>query len=183
MICGALFLCGALLGAYGARFADQALSDYLEGWLSILKGGELSFPSFWQVLWNTVKYPLLVVFFSFSLVGVVAIPVVSAVRGFLLSFSAIVMINTYGSGAWGLVLSVLGLGSLFSIPCLFLLSAQSFGAALSLLQMVAGTQKRGILGICNRRWAFGLLLVCGVLLLSAVVETFLLPKLIGSMPL
>jgi hypothetical protein len=99
---GLLSTAGDGLGALGA-YADQS-----EG-----------VTSFFQSLWACSKYHLLALLLAGTVFGVLALPLLSLFRGYLLGCAASAL--TALDGGFFLSLVVIGLPSLFSLPVFFLL--------------------------------------------------------------
>ena len=83
------FLVGVLLGQFFAERVSETtgteLDAYLESYFQV--GQESSWKSFLSVLLQYFRYPLIVVVLGFASLGVVLIPGITLVIGFLLSFS------------------------------------------------------------------------------------------------
>lgn len=124
---------GAVLCAASAPAEAQAMAEYLGGLLSAASDGALALPSFWAVLWEILRYPLLALLLGVAAAGLVGLPALFGVRGFFLGYA----ITTFASclGADGLLFAFLliGVPELVSLPVLFVLGAQSAASALRLL--------------------------------------------------
>ncbi len=121
LLCGAMFLIGCIIGTFTAGLVSDGtqlssiLSDYLSGYLNNASAK----PDFFIAALETFKYHLTALFLGLSLLGVIFIPVLSGIRGFMLSYSIAAVVRLLGGkGAW-LALSVFGIRTLITIPCFF----------------------------------------------------------------
>ena len=122
-------LAGCLLAACVDGGGQESLAAYVEGFLRAAQAGELSPPSLGPVIWDAVKWPLLALLLGFTALGLVAIPLLFAVRGFLLAFSIACFVRLFGGAGCLLALVLFGVGGAFSVPALFVLGVQSLRAA------------------------------------------------------
>lgn len=133
---------GLLFGFFFSVLSEESaeLSDYLQRYFQVAgQSGGIS-PSLWSVIWEQARWPLLAVALSFTVLGVIGIPLLLTTRGFLLSFA----VATFGRlfGLYGVVaaLAVFGLTVLLSIPVLFAVCHDSFHSALCRLPAAGGAQ-------------------------------------------
>lgn len=127
-----------------AAFAAGALGGFLLCWW-LLNGGHLAAErmlkgyalaldaqagavSFWEILWDVGRWPLLVWLLGATALGRWMVPLVFAVRGFFLSF-AVAGLSMAAQGGVLLAFCLFGLGALISLPVLFLLGSQSWTMA------------------------------------------------------
>ncbi|MCM1297359.1 MAG: hypothetical protein NC311_17605 [Muribaculaceae bacterium] len=135
VVCGGAFLAGALGGGALAALMgteDQAaFSDFFLGYRSALSGG-LGLPSLGALLWSGVKWPVLAFFLGFTALGIIMLPFLFALRGFLLSYCIAGLVRAMeGQGAL-LALALFGFEAVFALPILFVLGIQSWDAARAL---------------------------------------------------
>ena len=129
-------------------------------------------------LFNMFKYHLLAMFFGFSVLGIICLPVLSALRGFFLCFSISAMIRLFGSNGIALALSVFGIGTLLTIPCYFILAVQAFSASLNLFKAVRATGGGRVPPVPYGRGYFLLWGVCFLILAVAFLAgVFITPYL------
>ncbi|WP_338049719.1 hypothetical protein [Pseudoflavonifractor phocaeensis] len=174
------FLGGGLLGVLSAAGAEEeaaaGLASYLSAFLATAQAGTLSVPGLPAQVWSVIRWPLLVLLLGFSAVGLVGIPAVFGVRGFLLGFSIGSFVRFYG-GAGGLLAAlVFGVSGCVAVPVLFVLGVQSLLAARTLaLRMVE--ERRRLLPYGRRYW-----LCCGVcaggLAVCVLLEWAAVPSLV-----
>ena len=78
-----------LLAAQVGGGGHDSLAAYIEGYLAAAKSGSVVLsPGLLSVLWESVRWPLFAFLMGFTALGVLGIPTLFAVRGFLLSFAA-----------------------------------------------------------------------------------------------
>jgi len=139
-----LFLVGVFAGVLMAIFlnlpAKQALFSDLNGFIY----GEHTEISFWQSLWQVSRIPLLIFCLSFTCFGVLVIPVVVALQGYLLSFSVSVMIRLLGWQGCVLGLANFGVRTFVLVPCLLILSVQCFLLSKHFFQTMLPSNKNGV---------------------------------------
>lgn len=81
--------------------------------------------SFWAVLWDALRWPLLVLLLGYTALGVWMIPMMFALRGLFLCF-CVAALSEAGRGGFLLVLVLLGVGGLIKLPTFFLLGVHSW---------------------------------------------------------
>ncbi len=181
----AIMVVALILGiASGCIFAAKADSDVLTNLIgsdiTIISQNESSDYSLFKTFFNLAKYPVLSLFLSFSAFGVILIPLVVFTKGFLLSLSVSSVISVLGKKGIFTALSMFGVQSLVSIPCLLLLTAVGFEFSKP-FALLAGPskgqipQKRIKTGSTLILFSFLLILV----FLAAIVDTFLTPILVS----
>lgn len=165
-------LCGFLLAAFGQTSAQ--LSDYLRAYFQMAgsTGGlELSL---WSVVWDLVRWPLFVAAMRFTALGIVGIPAVMLVRGFLLSYAAATFSRLFGGGGAVAALAVFGITVLLAVPVLFVAAQDSFQAALARRTGAPTAQVQPE----NRLTALS---VCvGLLVLAAALQRTVMPALLSA---
>lgn len=176
------FLLGIFLGQVAAkRVPDEAgaeLKRYLEDYLLLDASCD------WRTVLSTlilyVRFPLAAALLGFASVGVVLLPVVSAVMGFFLSFSVCCFTATFGYNGVFLSLAVFGLRCAVTLPCFFLLAVPAWETSGTLAALSFGRGRRtapvAYGTVCRR------LGVCVLVLLAGVcVDIFLSPWLLRRM--
>ncbi len=120
----ASFALGALAGLFLARALLDGEFLLLSGWLESFQAGISTLTygdiSLWAVLWDALRWPLMVWLLGFTAHGVWMIPVMFALRGFFLCFSAAALSGAAWGGFW-LALLLLGGNGLVTLPVLFYL--------------------------------------------------------------
>lgn len=135
------FLLGGVLGCLFAALADeqgaQELEQYLRQYITLLGNGALEV-SFWSVLWSQGRYVLAAGLLGSAVLGVVGLPVLMGLRGFLLSFSVAVCYRVFGTaGLWSAGV-LFGIPALFWLPCLLFCGAWGMKRGLKLLRSGGG---------------------------------------------
>ena len=188
LILSAAFLLGGLAGCLLANQVggggSDALSDYLEGYLSAVYYGGAAKPEVLSLLWETVRWPLFALALGLTPLGLFGVPVLFLVRGFLLSFAISSFYHMLGAVGLGLAFVVFGITGLISIPVLFILGVQSFLSAGAITGRLTGEGRRQPLvdrttllrcGVCAAALCgCGLLEYCAVPVLLESLAGFLL---------
>lgn len=178
------FVCGTILGTFIAGSIDNSGNSAMYGdinnYIKLIESGSFERADFLSAAFSAYKYHVLVIFLGLSIPGFVVIPVVSGVRGFYLSFSIAAFIRVFGSGGALAAIGLFGLTAIITVPCLFILSAQSFNASYGLCQTIRGKTK--ILLAQNYSGAYFLrCIIClAVLFLSVIVEIYLTPWFVSA---
>ena len=124
----AVSLCFGLGSVLGSVFSvllepegAAALRRWLDVYLSVsqTKTGGIS-PL--GLLWPTLRLPLLLTLFQFTVLGVLLIPLAMGVRGFLLSFAVTGFVRSYTWKGLGAALVLFGIPSVLELTALFVLS-------------------------------------------------------------
>ena len=140
-VLGSAFLLGGLLGSGIARFITgdtaQNLKSFLLSYLSSAQAGTIS-ASFWSMLWEQGRFFLGSCLLGITALGVVGIPVLFLIRGFLLSFSIAAFCRVFGPIGLAPALFLFGLPAFLWTPALFLTGTQCFEGACALLRRVLG---------------------------------------------
>ena len=169
-------LAGCLLAFQVKSDGSSAMAAYLGRFLMTAQEGTLTTPPFSALLWRSFRWPLAVFVLGFSTLGLVGIPALASLRGFFLAFSISSFARAYGYSGLTIAFFLLGIPGCFAVPAFFLLSAQSFLTALSMLGQ-GGRRKESLLysshffrcGVCVTA-------VC----VSLLLERYLVPVLIAG---
>ena len=156
----------------------------MEGFLRAAQAGEITAPALASLVWDTVRWPLLALLLGFTALGLLGLPLLFAVRGFLLAFSIASFVRLFGGAGCLLALLVFGVSGALSVPVLFVLGVQGLLPARVLAGRVWGDGKTpppyGKLyffrcGACAVALCVSLLLDCFVVpgLVSSLAGTFL----------
>lgn len=176
---GTAFGLGAVLGCcLAGHLSDtenSALLSYMEGYLSALRNGGAAMPGPGEVLWETFRWHGLVFLLSFTAVGLVGIPVVFGIRGFLLSFAVASLIRVLGGRGVILAALVFGMTGLLSFPAFFVLGTQGAAACRALARRSAGGGKTPVY---DKPYFIRCGLCAGALAVCACLERRVLPSIL-----
>lgn len=183
LLLGMMFMLGGLGGCLAAGFIDGesgvALEEYLNTYLTLAQAqGENARVNLGAVVWDLIRFPLAVLLFGFTALGVVSIPVVFCVRGFLLSFSVACFFRLFGWMGCVPAALLFGLPALLWAPSFFVLGMQAMGGACDMLRRGRGED-------CNpsffRMHYWQRCALCVLMLAAcAVLEYLALPALVGK---
>lgn len=133
-----LAVCFAL-GALGGFFFSAAngqreeLLDYLVRYFQLAGQGEGFEPSLLSSAWDLIRWPLAAVLLGLTALGTVGIPLLLAIRGFMLSFAAATFARLFGLPGVAASLASFGLTVLVAVPVLFMVSQDAFQQSLNRL--------------------------------------------------
>lgn len=130
-----MFAIGAMLGCCWSVWMNEnsgeALRDYLQGYLSVVEV-QSGVDGLARRLWHTLQLPLLVVLLRFASLGVLLIPPLLGIKGFLLSFSISSFVKSYGWKGEAASLAVFGPSAILEAAVLLYLAAECWEGALRL---------------------------------------------------
>ena len=175
-----VFLLGALMGCTFTVLAEESgmkeLGQYLSQYFDLLKRNEVDV-SFGRVFWSQGRYFLYIVLFSLSVIGVVMIPVLVGIRGFLFSFSCATCYRLFGMCGLWLSLVLFGIPAFFWYPGLLLLSTHGFFGSLELIRRVENDDRKFFF----QRLPSCMQIISGMifLIVSVTVEYCIVPTVIG----
>lgn len=173
-----LFFVGSAAGCVAARWIDDpsgALVAYVRGYVDLIAetGGV---PHVWNILWETARFPLIVAALSLTALGVVGLPILFTVRGFLLCYAVSVFYRMLGPSGLLPGFFLFGLSALIWMPILFLLGVRGLLGAYGLLRRTMGDGRYPL------RYDGSYLVCCGIavvaVLLCTGVECFAVPALL-----
>jgi len=119
---GGLF--GCMLATSVSGDGSLAISTYIHGFVAALRDGSLHMPGTISAAWSVLRWPLFTILLSFSVFGVIGIPILFFIRGFLYSFCISSFVQVLGTTGLLLAFLLVGLESLLSIPVLFIFGIQ-----------------------------------------------------------
>ena len=155
ILCLALFfLGGACLGYVLASGVPETtgteLETYLRGYCSLADGP--SPETVFSALVLYFRYPLLAVLLGFCSIGVILLPLGTAVFGCFLSFSVCCFAAAFGRSGVLLALAVFGLRCLVTLPCYFLLAVPAWETSAALALASFGRGRRAAPIRYGRDW-------------------------------
>lgn len=166
---------GCLLAFHVTDVGAEAMAAYIERFLTVAQAGGLNIPDLPELLWRTVRWPLAAFLLGFSVLGVLGVPVLCAVRGFFLAFSIASFVQAYGLNGLAAAFFLLGLPGLLAVPAFILMTTQSFSSACAL----AGRSGRRE-GIFRREYFFRCGVCAAAVCVSLLLECYLVPTLVSS---
>lgn len=134
---------GCLLAAAAGGGGIESLSAYIQGFLSAAGEGSVRQPALLPLLWELLRWPVLVVALGFTALGVIGIPILFSVRGFLLSFAVCSFVRLFGSEGCFAAALIFGISGAISVPALFVLGVQGLMASARLAGRTVGESRRG----------------------------------------
>lgn len=129
---------GCLLAASVDGGGGESLAAYLKGFLTVARVDGVTPPPLLPLLWEVLRWPLFAIVLGFTALGVIGLPILFSVRGFLLSFAAASFSRMFGGAGSLMAAVVFGVPGLFSIPAFFALGVQGFVIARSLAGRALG---------------------------------------------
>lgn len=179
VLVGCFFL-GGLLGCVVTSMTEQsgqvALEEYLLAYFSqLVEGGiELKFLS---TAWAAIKVPLAAFLLGFTFLGVIGLPILFGLQGFLFTFSVSALGKLFGMEGMLPAFFLFCLPALVWVPVLFLLGLQSFQASLAQISKMFLGGKSG-----DRVYPTGyfrrVMLCFGGVAFLVLLEYFVLPSLL-----
>lgn len=175
---------GCLLAVRVGGGGNDLLAEYLTSFLQSVQAQPAS-PPLLLLVWETVRWPLLVFGLGFTMLGLLAIPLVFSVRGFLLAFSIASFVKMFGAAGALLAFVVFGVSGCIALPALFVLGVQSWTASRCLATRMLGDGRRSLpygklyflrCGMCACA-------LCVCVFLESVVVPSLLAGAAGMFPL
>ncbi len=148
LILAAAFLVGGIAGCILVNSVggegETALGTYLEGYFSSLVSGVFEWPGFFELLWETFRWPLFVVLLGLTPLGLLGLPAAFLVRGFLLSFSAASLFRIFDFSGLILAFVLFGVTGIVCIPVLFQLGVQGFTMSCFIAGRLIGAGRKPI---------------------------------------
>lgn len=174
------FVAGTFLGQVFARRVSvavgQELTEYLRQY--ILTGHDHSIQMVLSAVVLYLRYPFLAVLFGFASIGVLLIPGMTVLFGFLVSFSVSCFTAAFGMEGIFLALAAYGIRCVVTLPCYFLLAVPALKNAVVLAQLSFGRRQHGMALRLGRSWWIRLLICLVILLLGVCVDFMISPLLL-----
>lgn len=179
------FLFGVLLGqVFANRTPDSVISEikrYLADYICLCGVRDFSSEAFFSTLWSYFRYPLLSLLLGFSSVGVLFLPCISVVFGFLLSYSVSCFVASFGTFGVFFSLAVFGLRCFVTLPCFLISAVYSFRSSLVLAGAAFGRSRRTASIHLGRGYFKLFSVLVMILVISVCVESFFSPLLLRLM--
>ena len=172
------FLAGSVIGCVTAGLIHDpsgALIEYVRGCIELMAHGGAT-PRFLPVLWDILRFPVVAVLLGFTALGIAGLPVLFAVRGFLLSYAVSVFYRILGFTGLVLGFILFGFSALVWMPVLFQLGVRGLLGAYGFFRRTMGD------GRYPMRYNGSFLICCGVCAafacLCAMLECLAVPILL-----
>ena len=174
-ICAAFFFLGALFGAISANYIPADEGAILRGYFYAAQNKIFESGGLLNSLVNVFLFHSIAVLLGFSALGFIFLPLLSFIRGFFLSFAAAAIIAAFGKSGISVSLAYLGLPSLVTIPCFFILTQQAFAASFALTGRLL---RRSTASHIYKKEYFNRCALCAAaLLIAALIDAYLSPLL------
>lgn len=136
-ICFVLLILGFSIGCFiGSLIGPGTTYD---SWLSDFVGlSRLQNMGMAAAFFHFSRFHLVAFLLGSSYFGIILIPALSCVRGYVLSFTAASIISVYPQNGLIMAAVILGIPALISLPCYFLLSIEGFRSAGRIFHLVRG---------------------------------------------
>lgn len=169
------FLLGGIAGCMAAKsLPTEGIAGFtknIQGLLTAVRVDTLQGPGMLSTLGSVLKWPVLVLVLSAVPLGRVGIPALFFLRGFLLSFCISVLASA-GEGGMLLAVLMLGMGSILSVPVLFILGTQGLSREIGSRERGGWRREPPISRLC--------LGSCAVLMLGCILWERTLPTVLSA---
>ncbi len=137
------FVAGALVGFCFAYFRDASedLRIYLQDYLDLAARGEMKL-SFFSVFWDCLRWPAAVIVLGFTAIGVLAIPALLLIRGFLLTYAATCFALLLGRGGLAAAATLLLIDVFLILPILLILGCEGLRTSFARLPGTSNSVER-----------------------------------------
>ena len=185
LLLAAFLLFGIFLG-YAAADRETAggaaeLRRYLDGYLAQISADSLTAGTALRTAFCFFRAPVLAFLLGFSLVGVVALPLLLTAQGFVLSFSLFTFASALGREGFPLLAALFAIRLAFVVPCTFLLGTEAWGKAHSLAALSFGGGKRVRPVVYGGAYWYRFFACCVCLLIGSVSELLFVPALLARL--
>lgn len=128
-------MAGALAGFFFSSIFSQdgELLDHLQRYFQFVGSSEGAEPSLLSSVWDMVRWPLFAFLLGCSVLGTVGLPILMAVRGFMLSFASAAIVRLLGAPGLAAAAVSFGLTASIAIPVLFVIARDAFRRSLGCL--------------------------------------------------
>lgn len=180
----ALFALGVAIGycrALHFSAASQVELRYYFSHFSASRAQDVLLPDLvTQTLFAFFRAPLFAFFLGFASVGVVILPLLCAAQGFLYSFSLFCCALVMGRESFAGILFLFLPRLLTLVPCTLLLCRAAISNSCALVSFSTGKGKRVKAVRYGSPYFIRFALCCAVLLLAALFELWLAPRVLAS---
>lgn len=171
-------LAGLLLSGRTGGAGDTALAALLRTFLERSAAQTPQAPPLPVLLWECVRWHLLVFVLGFTSLGLLFLPAVFLLRGFLMAFAIGSFVHLFGGAGALLALAVFGLTGAISLPALFVLGVQGMAAARALASRFLGESRRTL--PYGRAYFLRCAVCAGALCVCVCLESTAVPALVSG---
>ena len=165
-------------GIYAGRCGDDGFSAYLTDFCALWADGSQE-PSLLSAVRLYFGYTALAFLLGFASLGVLLIPLLSVVYGFVSMFAVSCFVSAFGRSGAVLAMGAMGLRQLFVLPCFLWVSAWAWMSADRLLGLALGKGKRCSPVMLDGNYWYRLCLCVVILLIGLGAELYVTPRLLG----
>lgn len=180
LVLSAFIVLGVILGYVFALRSLQSAGGELKQYFDAFLSGGVNRPFSVRALGETLlcyfRAPGIVFLLGFASIGIVAVPLVCACQGFLLSYSLFCFALSLGRGSFPLLLALFGIRLLAVLPCTLLLGNASLDKSRALLSLSLGGGGRGRAVSYGSAYWYRFCICCVCLLFAALLELWLVPQ-------
>lgn len=170
---------GCIMAANVQGSGSDSLSAYIRGFLSVTSANNMASPAFFPLVWDVLRWPLLSVVLGFTALGVIGIPILFTVRGFLLSFAISSFVRMFGGIGGLLAGAIFGTSGVIAIPALFVVGVQALAASRRLAGRALGEGRRN--SPFGKAYFLRCSLCAGVLCVCILLEYLAVPALVSGL--
>lgn len=180
MLCMA-FLLGSIAGCIAAGLVHiengGQLTNYLYGCLDGFVQEDAPV-RFFRVLWQTIRIPLGALVLSFTALGILGLPLLFAMRGFMLCYAISIFYRVFGAVGLLLALILFGITAILWLPALLRIGTQGMVSAYGLARRGMGDARYPLYldSVYFINCGISAILLC----LCAVTEYFAIPILLQA---
>lgn len=126
----ACFLIGAFLGLFFMYLCDpgDGFRSHLEDYFVLASHGILNV-SLGSVLWDCISWPFIASILGLTAAGVIAVPALFLLRGFLLTYTTVCLGALFGMDGVAVAAALFWVSAILVLPALFLIGGESLRAA------------------------------------------------------
>ena len=173
-------LCGYVLsGRCGAELSEE-LRRYLDAYVAGAAERSLTGEAVFRTLVCYLRASVIAFLLGFASIGVIALPLLFAAQGFVLSFSLFSFALALGRESFVLLPAIFALRLLFVLPCTFLTGTAALEKSYSLAAFTLGGGKRVRPVSYPASYWYRFAVCCVCLLLGCVLELWLLPLFLAA---
>ena len=174
-------LAGYLLSGRCAAETHDELRRYFVGYLSASASRELTAHTVLQTLVCFFRASVIAFLLGFASIGVIALPLLCAAQGFVLSFSMFSFAGATGRDGFALLSALFAVRLLFVLPCSFFLAVAAMDKSRELALLSLGRGKRTRPVVYGSAYWYRFAVCCVCLLFGSALELLLTPLLLAAL--